>query len=123
GHEVKPFPTYPKVNITAPGTTRAFVLRSEIQPCRGTDVEVSPVRSGTQTSSITTTTTTTSNYSEDEKHKLFQAAGITKDSALIMQVSQRFGLADANGQQTPAMQPFIKDHFDWAVKNTLWIQE
>ena len=47
GHVGKPCPTYPKVKITAPGTTRAFVLRSEIQPCRGVQIEVSSVRSGT----------------------------------------------------------------------------
>jgi hypothetical protein len=47
GYTGKPCPTYPKVKITAPGTTRAFVLKSEIQPCRGADVEVSPIRSGT----------------------------------------------------------------------------
>ena len=123
GHVGKPCPTYHKIKIAAPGTTRAFVLRSEIQPCRGIQIEVSPVRSQTQTSSITTTTTTTSNYSEDEKHKLFQAAGITKDSALILVVTQKLGLADANGQQTPALQQFIKDHFDWAMKNASWIQE
>jgi len=46
GYMGKPCPTYPKVRITAPGTRRAFILRSEIQPCPRTDVEVSPIRSG-----------------------------------------------------------------------------
>jgi hypothetical protein len=47
GHIGKPCPTYQKIKITAPGTTRAFVLRSDIQPCRGVQIEVSSVRSGT----------------------------------------------------------------------------
>ena len=47
GHEGKPCPTYPKVRITAPGTTRAFVLRGDIQSCGRIDFQVSPVRSGT----------------------------------------------------------------------------
>jgi hypothetical protein len=47
GHMGKPCPTYPKSKITAPGTTRAFVLRDGIQSCRGTEFEVSSVRSGT----------------------------------------------------------------------------
>lgn len=47
GHVGKPCPTYQKVKITVPGTTRAFVLRSEIQPCRAVQIEVSAVRSGT----------------------------------------------------------------------------
>ena len=66
---------------------------------------------------------TTSSYSDDEKHKLFQAAGITQDSPLILEVIQKLGLADANGQQTTAMRPFITDHYEWAKKNMSWIQE
>ena len=47
GHMGKPCPTYPKLKIVAPGTTRAFVLRSDVQSCPRTDLEVSSVRSGT----------------------------------------------------------------------------
>jgi len=47
GHMGKPCPTYPKVRILAPGMTKAFVLRSEIQSCPRTDFQVSSVRSGT----------------------------------------------------------------------------
>lgn len=46
GHVGKPCPTYPRSKITLPGVTRAFVLRSEIQSCRGTDFRVSSLRSG-----------------------------------------------------------------------------
>lgn len=44
GHVGRPCRTYPKVRITAPGTTRRFVLRDPIQSCRR--VQVSSVRSG-----------------------------------------------------------------------------
>ncbi|MDT4952720.1 MAG: hypothetical protein QOJ02_858 [Acidobacteriota bacterium] len=44
GHIGKPCPTYPKMQITAPGTKRAFILRDSIQSCR--EVEVSAVQSG-----------------------------------------------------------------------------
>ena len=47
GHIGKPCPTYPKVKIVAPGTTRTFQLRSNIQSCRHTQFQVSAVRSGT----------------------------------------------------------------------------
>lgn len=46
GYMGKPCPVYPKVRITVPGTRRAFILKSEIQPCPHVDVEVSPIRSG-----------------------------------------------------------------------------
>lgn len=38
-------PSSAKVKITAPGTTRVFVLREEITPCQH-EVSVTPVRSG-----------------------------------------------------------------------------
>ena len=46
GYMGKPCPTYPKVKIVAPGTTRAFVLSSEIQSCPRTDLQVSSIQSG-----------------------------------------------------------------------------
>jgi hypothetical protein len=46
GHMGKPCPTYPKLKIVAPGTTRAFVLRSGVQSCPRTDLQVSAIQSG-----------------------------------------------------------------------------
>ena len=47
GYTGKPCPIYPKVRVLAPGITRPFVLRSDIQSCPKTDFQVSSVRSGT----------------------------------------------------------------------------
>ena len=44
GHVGKPCPVSRRVRITAPGTTRRFVLRERITSCR--DVEVSAITSG-----------------------------------------------------------------------------
>jgi hypothetical protein len=57
--------------------------------------------------------------SESDKHKLYQAAGITKDSALIIQVMRKVGLGDGTG---PEHQQFIKEHMPWAMKNTEFIR-
>lgn len=46
GHMGKPCPTYPRLRIVAPGTTRAFVLHSGLQSCPGTDLQVSSIQSG-----------------------------------------------------------------------------
>ena len=46
GHMGKPCPTYPKLKIVAPGTTRAFVLRSDVSSCPRTDLQVSSIQSG-----------------------------------------------------------------------------
>jgi hypothetical protein len=63
------------------------------------------------------------NMSEDDKHKLFQAVGITQDSALIIEASQKMGLADSSGNPTPAMEPFLKAHYEWATKNVDFVKE
>jgi hypothetical protein len=46
GNMGKPCPTYPKLKIVAPGTTPAFVLRSGVQSCPGTELQVSAIQSG-----------------------------------------------------------------------------
>jgi hypothetical protein len=63
------------------------------------------------------------NMSDDEKHRLFQAAGITQDGALIMEASKKLGLADAGGQATPSMETFIKAHYQWISKNEEFVKE
>lgn len=63
------------------------------------------------------------NMSEDDKHKLFQAVGVAQDTALILEATQKMGLADGNGNPTPAMQPFIQAHTDWARKNSEFVME
>jgi hypothetical protein len=55
--------------------------------------------------------------SEDDKHKLFQAAGITGDADLVKRVLQKIGIADENGVPTSGYEKFVKDHAAWAIKN------
>ena len=57
--------------------------------------------------------------SEDAKHKLYQAAGTTKDSDLILRVIKKIGLGDGSGTDH---QDFVKAHFAWAMKNLAFIQ-
>ncbi|HKQ99115.1 MAG TPA: hypothetical protein VJT09_00500 [Pyrinomonadaceae bacterium] len=67
--------------------------------------------------------TAVANMSEDDKHKLFQAVGITQDTALILKAMQSMGLADSSGNPTPAMEPFVKAHYEWAPKNADFVKE
>ena len=73
----------------------------------------------TNTSSNTNSSSSSSTLSEDAKHRLYQAAGSTKDSALIMRVIQKIGLGDGSGTDH---QEFVKAHFPWAMKNLQFIQ-
>ena len=67
--------------------------------------------------------TAVANMSEDDKHKIFQAVGITRDRNLASQVFQKIGLLDSNEQPTPAYEPFLKAHTEWATKNMDFVRE
>ena len=60
-----------------------------------------------------------SSMSDDDKHKLFQAAGITKDNDLILKVIRKIGFGSGTGTD---YQDFIKAHFPWALKNLDFIR-
>ena len=59
-----------------------------------------------------------SSMSDDDKHKLFQAAGATQDNELILKVLKKIGFGSGTG---PAYEEFVKDHFEWALKNLQFI--
>src|SRR5947209_20248701 len=52
-------------------------------------------------------TSSASNMSDDDKHKLFQAAGITQDGELITRVLKKLGFMREDGTTTPEYNTFI----------------
>jgi hypothetical protein len=62
-----------------------------------------------------------SSMSDDNKHKMFQAVGMTQDAQLTLKVTKKLGLFTDNGP-TDEYQQFVKDHFAWAMKNTDFIR-
>lgn len=62
---------------------------------------------------------TPASMSEDAKHRLYQAAGMTKDNVLMARVLRKVGLGEGTGSDH---QTFIKEHFAWAMKNLDFIQ-
>jgi hypothetical protein len=65
--------------------------------------------------------TSSSSISSDDKHRLFQAAGMTKDSALIKRVLQKLGFMNESGVTSSDYEAFVKEHFTWALKNTQFV--
>jgi hypothetical protein len=63
-----------------------------------------------------------SSMTDDGKHKLFHAAGVTRDNELIQKVLRKLGFLTASGT-SDEYQQFMKDHFSWAMKNLEFIQE
>ncbi|MGI8918742.1 MAG: hypothetical protein ACR2H6_09075 [Pyrinomonadaceae bacterium] len=74
-------------------------------------------------SSINNNTTadedTSSSMSDDDKHRLFQAVGVTGDSQLTMKVLTKIGFRSGIGEE---YQKFSEEHFSWAMKNLEFIK-
>lgn len=66
-------------------------------------------------------TSSASSYSNDDKHKLFQAAGMVQDSATVQRVMKKIGLMDQSGVPTADYEPFMKEHISWALRNAQFI--
>jgi hypothetical protein len=71
--------------------------------------------------SSSTSSTSDSSMTEDEKHKLYHAAGRTGDEELIRRVSVKIGLMDEDYTPGANFQKFLDDHAEWAVHNTDFI--
>ena len=57
--------------------------------------------------------------SDDDKHRLFQAAGVTRDTQLIMKVLTKIGFPSGTGEE---YEKFSSEHFSWAMKNLEFMQ-
>jgi len=62
-----------------------------------------------------------SSMSDDDKHKLYQAAGMTGDAEVIRRVSIKIGLMGEDYTPGDNYQSFISEHVDWAIRNTDFI--
>ena len=66
--------------------------------------------------------TSASSMSEEDKHKLYHAAGVTGDGELIRRVSVKIGLMNDDYTEGDHFQEFMAEHFRWAIRNTDFIQ-
>ena len=63
-----------------------------------------------------------SSLSDDDKHKLYQAAGMTGDAELVRRVSVKIGLMNDDFTEGNNYKEFVRDHFSWAIRNADFIQ-
>jgi len=71
--------------------------------------------------SSNSSSTSASSLSDDDKHKLYQAAGMTGDAEVIRRVSIKIGLMGEDYTPGDNYQSFIYEHIDWAQRNTDFI--
>ena len=61
--------------------------------------------------------TSTGSLSEDDKHKLYQAAAMSGDQDLIQRVMKKIGLMQDDNIPSSEYQPFMAGHITWAIRN------
>ena len=76
----------------------------------------------TNSSSSNSSSGTSSSYSDEDKHRLFQAASMTQDAELVQKVVKKLGLFTATGMPKDEYIQFIKDHITWGANNADFIR-
>ena len=74
------------------------------------------------TNSSSSSSSSASSMSEDDKHKLYQAAAMTGDAELTRRVSVKIGLMDDDYTPGENYQQFLTAHVGWVLRNTDFIQ-
>ena len=74
------------------------------------------------TSNSNSSSTSDTSMSDDDKHKLYQAAGMTGDAELIRRVSVKIGLMNEDFTPGDNYEKFVEEHVSWAIRNTDFIQ-
>ncbi|MCM3905240.1 MAG: hypothetical protein ND866_26390 [Pyrinomonadaceae bacterium] len=95
-----------------------FYERRPSSSNRNSNISINSNRASNTNSSTPADDTPSSSMSDDDKHKLFQAAGATQDSELVVKVLKKIGFASGVGSE---YEEFVRDHFTWAVKNVEFI--
>ena len=71
--------------------------------------------------SSSSSSSSSDDYTEDEKHKLFQAAAITGDLELQRRVWAKIGIVEEDFTPGPKYAEFIDAHGEWGVTNYQWV--
>ena len=68
-------------------------------------------------SSSSSSSTTAASMSDDDKHKLYQAAMMTGDRELLQRVEVKLGLREDDYTPGDTYHAFIAEHVTWAIRN------
>jgi hypothetical protein len=75
----------------------------------------------TNSSSSNSSSSSADDMSDDDKHKLFQAAAVTGDLELQRRVWVKIGIVDEDFTPGNKYAEFIDAHGSWGVKNYQWV--
>ena len=74
-------------------------------------------------SSNSPSSTDVSSMSDDDKHKLYYAAGLTGEAELVRRVSVKLDLVDDDFTPRANYEKFVRDHIGWVMRNPDFVRE
>ena len=91
---------------------------------RSSNYNVNTHRNSNSTSSSNSNSprVASTSMSDDDQHKLFQAASMTQDTELMHRVWKKLGLWNEDDTPAEGYGAFAKDHILWAFKSVDFIQ-
>ena len=105
----------------SPARTRDYNFNvSTNRNSNSNDIDNSNANS-TNSNSSSPSITSASSMSDDDKHRLYQAAAQTGDQELVRRVSIRIGLMDEDYTPGADYQKFLSEHVEWVMRNTDFI--
>ena len=78
--------------------------------------------SNDNSNSSNTSSSSSNSLSDDDKHKLYQAAYMTGDTELIQRVNVKLGLLNDDYTPGAGYEKFVTDHVTWVFRNTAFIR-
>ena len=72
-------------------------------------------------SNCNSSSTSASSMSDEDKHRLYHAAGMTGDTELINRVNVKLGLLNEDFTPGDDYQKFVVEHVNWVIQNTDFI--
>jgi hypothetical protein len=78
-------------------------------------------RNDNSSNSSDSSSTSASSMSDEDKHRLYHAAGMTGDTQLINRVNVKLGLLNDDFTPGDDYQKFVVEHVDWVIRNTDFI--
>ena len=73
-------------------------------------------------SNSSSSSSSSSDMSDDDKHKLFQAAAVTGDTQLQRRVWVKIGIMNEDFTEGEKFSSFAAEHVGWAIRNYQWMQ-
>jgi hypothetical protein len=78
--------------------------------------------SNSNSNSNSSSSTDVSSMSDDDKHKLYFAAGMTGEAEVVRRVSVKLGLTDEDFTPGGNYEKFVQEHIGWVLRNQDFVQ-